>query len=433
MNYRQTMDYLFARLPMFHRVGAAAYRVDLTNTIALCKILGNPENNFKSVHIAGTNGKGSTSHLVAACLQSAGYKTGLFTSPHLKDFRERIRIDGKKIPKSYVSDFVTHYKRDFDFIKPSFFEYTAVMAFNYFAEENVDVAVIETGMGGRLDSTNVITPLACIITNISKDHTAFLGNTLHEIAGEKAGIIKPGIPVVIGETQAETSVAFISKANEMKAPILFADQNYKLRLHRDSISIMEDGVPVKRASISSSRDGVPVKCPLRGSYQHKNFITAYQALMLLKDLGFSITETDIKNGFKNVVRITGLQGRWQKINSNPKAICDVGHNEAGIGYILEQLKDEEFEKLHWVFGLVNDKDAESIMKMMPVNAVYYFCKADIPRGLDVDELKKKADSFGLKGRIYTSVNNAYQAALEGAGANDLVFVGGSTFIVAEVL
>jgi dihydrofolate synthase / folylpolyglutamate synthase len=433
MNYRQTMDYLFAQLPMFHRVGAAAYRVDLTNTIALCKILGNPENNFKSVHIAGTNGKGSTSHLLAACLQSAGYKTGLFTSPHLKDFRERIRINGKKIPKSYVSDFVTRHRHAFDSIQPSFFEYTAVLAFNYFSDEKVDVAVIETGMGGRLDSTNVITPVASVITNISKDHTAFLGNTLPEIAREKAGIIKPAVPVVIGETQAETSDVFISKAKEMNAPILFADQNYRIKLHRDSISIVADGVPMERDSISSSRDGVPVKCPLKGLYQYKNFITAFQALKLLNELGFIITDADINNGYKNVIRFTGLNGRWQTIHSHPRAVCDVGHNEAGIGYILEQLRQEKFEKLHWVFGLVNDKDADSILKMMPADATYYFCKANIPRGLDADELKKKADTFGLKGSVYASVNKAYQAALESAGANDLVFVGGSTFVVAEVL
>ncbi len=413
MNYRRTLEYLYAQLPMFHRVGAAAYRADLSNTIALCDYLGHPENNFRSVHIAGTNGKGSTSHMIASVLQSAGYKTGLYTSPHLKDFRERIRINGKKIPKSYVSAFVKSHIKQFERIQPSFFEYTAVMAFQYFSDEKVDIAVIETGMGGRLDSTNVITPLLSIITNISKDHTAFLGETLPAIASEKAGIIKEGVPVVIGETQPEVMDVFINKAKEKKSPIYFADERSSIRQLTEEIS------------------GLSV--PLNGIYQKKNILTSYRVLQLLKNSGFNISDEALKLGFKNVIKQTGLQGRWQVISKMPRTICDVGHNEAGIKYILEQLQTENFGTLHWVFGLVNDKDADGILKLLPTSAVYYFCKANIPRGLDVDILQQKAHVFGLQGKSYTSVQHAYQAARNAALENDLVFIGGSTFIVAEVI
>jgi len=435
MKYRQTLDYLFAQLPMFHRIGAAAYRADLGNTIALCTLLGHPENSFKSIHVAGTNGKGSTSHLIASVLQSAGYKTGLCTSPHLKDFRERIRVNGKKIPKAYICDFVSSNKRSFESVQSSFFEYAAVMAFQYFADEKVDVAIIETGMGGRLDSTNVITPLISVITNISKDHTMFLGDTLPAIAVEKAGIIKQGVPVVIGETQPEVQDVFLKKAKALNAPIHFADQNYKIQdmkekkgdfniapMRRDSIP--GDGVPGV---------GVPLNCPLTGIYQKKNFITSFQVLEILIDCGFKISENAIRSGFRNVVRQTGLQGRWQVLPGEPRTICDVGHNEAGIKYIIEQLNLEKFDRLHWVFGLVNDKDADGILKLLPADAIFYFCKANIPRGLDADELRQKAIVFGLNGKVYPSVKEAYQAAKQAAAENDLVFVGGSTFIVAEVL
>lgn len=407
MNYQQTLEYLFARLPMFHRIGAAAYRADMGNTVALCELLLHPEKNFQSVHIAGTNGKGSTSHMIASVLQSAGYKTGLYTSPHLKDFRERIRINGKKIPKSYVCNFVKLHQADFEPIQASFFEYTAVMAFQYFSDERVDIAVIETGMGGRLDSTNIITPLVSVITNISKDHTAFLGETLPAIAAEKAGIIKKGVPVVIGETQEEVKEVFIRKAKEMDALIYFADQ-----VPRDSIRQMADGVPF---------------------YQEKNIISSYQAIRLLMQTGFNISEDSIIHGYRHMIRQTGLQGRWQLISRRPKTICDVGHNEGGIRYILKQLNTEKFDHLHWVFGMVNDKDADTILALLPKNATFYFCKANIPRGLDVDELRNKALNYGLKGGKYSSVLEAYHAAKEAAGADDLVFVGGSTFIVAEVL
>jgi dihydrofolate synthase / folylpolyglutamate synthase len=427
MNYQQTLDYLFAQLPMFHRIGAAAYRFDLGNTVALCNLLGHPENTFKSVHIAGTNGKGSTSHLVASVLQSAGYKTGLYTSPHLKDFRERIRLNGKKIPKSYICEFVEKNKKSFEPIQPSFFEYCAVMAFQYFSEEKVDVAIIETGLGGRLDSTNVITPVISLITNISKDHTMFLGDTLLKIAIEKAGIIKKGVPVVIGETQPEVAEAFISRAKELDAPIFFADRNYKIiktGQKKNSFYLIRDGVP---------RDGVPLYCPLKGTYQEKNLISSFQVIKLLAESAFDIPDEAIQSGYKNVIRYTGFQGRWQTLPGKPRTIADVGHNEAGIRYIIEQLKQEKFKRLHWVFGLVNDKDADSILKLLPATAVYYFCRANIPRGLDAEILKQKAAEFGLEGMVYPSVKNAYQDALEAAGEDDLIFVGGSTFVVAEVL
>jgi dihydrofolate synthase / folylpolyglutamate synthase len=430
MNYRQTLDYLFAQLPMFHRVGAVAYRADLSNTIALSDLLGHPENTFKSVHIAGTNGKGSSSHMIASVLQSAGYKTGLYTSPHLKDFRERIRVNGKKIPKAYVCEFVNKNKKSFELIRPSFFEYCAVMAFQYFSDEKVDVAVIETGMGGRLDSTNVITPVISLITNISKDHMMFLGDTLPKIAGEKAGIIKKSVPVVIGETQQEVAQVFLDRAKGMESRIYFADQNYKLigkNEKRDWFNVVHrDGVP-------PDRDGVPLSCPLLGIYQEKNIISSFQVIKLLPELGFNIPTEAIRSGYKNVIRQTGLQGRWQTLPGKPKTIVDVGHNEAGIGCILEQLKLEKYKRLHWVFGLVSDKDADNILKMLPAEAVYYYCRANIPRGLDAELLRQKANEFGLKGKVYPSVKIAYQDALEAAGDDDLVFVGGSTFVVAEVL
>ena len=435
MNYLQTLEYLFAQLPMFHRVGIAAYHADLSHTITLCDLLGHPENNFKSVHIAGTNGKGSTSHIIASVLQSAGYKTGLYTSPHLKDLRERIRVNGKKIPKTYVCEFVKKNQKSFEPIEPSFFEYCAVMAFQYFSDEKVDIAVIETGMGGRLDSTNVITPVVSLITNISKDHMMYLGDTLPKIAGEKAGIIKSEVPVVIGETQPEVKDVFISKAEDMKALIYFADQKYELKRSVGRTGKFEiiDKIPVRKDSIRQLADGVPFYCPLRGTYQDRNLISSYQVIRLLAISGFIIPEEAIRSGFRNVIRQTGLQGRWQTLPGKPRTIIDVGHNEAGIRYILEQLGQEKYRQLHWVFGLVNDKDADSILRLLPAEAVYYFCKANIHRGLDAEILKQKASDFRLKGKVYPTVKNAYQDALGAAGEDDLVFVGGSTFIVAEVL
>jgi dihydrofolate synthase/folylpolyglutamate synthase len=380
------------------------------------------------VHIAGTNGKGSVSHLLAAILQSAGYKTGLYTSPHIKDFRERIRINGRKIPQSYVTRFVSKNKEEFESINPSFFEYTAVMAFQYFADENVDIAIIETGMGGRLDSTNVITPLVSIITNISKDHTAFLGDSIPAIAREKAGIIKWKVPVLIGETQTDTRDIFEAKAGEMSSPLFFADEHFMLRKIKSKRYYIK-AIPPESIHL----DGLALTCPLEGNYQEKNILTVVLAADLLAKAGYLISLSSLQKGIRDVVRITDLKGRWQTIHRKPKVICDVGHNEAGIRYIVEQLKQEKFDKLHWVFGMVNDKDAGGILALLPKEAKYYFCKANIPRGLDAHELQIMAEQYGLNGEVFLSVKEAYLGALSKAGQKDLVFIGGSTFVVAELI
>lgn len=405
MNYQQTLDYLFSQLPMFQRVGASAYKADLNNTIELCKLLHHPEKNFKSIHIAGTNGKGSTSHMLASILQEAGYKVGLYTSPHLKDFRERIKINGVMISEQEVVDFVIKHQSEFEQINLSFFEWTVGLAFDYFSKKQVDIAVIETGLGGRLDSTNVITPLVSVITNIGKDHTQFLGETLAKIASEKAGIIKKNIPIVIGETQQEIKQIFIDKAIEMSAKIFFADKIITTNYESD----------------------------LKGIYQEKNKKTVLAAIQQLMNSGFSITEENIKNGLLNVVKNTGLLGRWQILSENPLTICDTGHNEAGIKEVLKQISLTKHNHLHFVFGAVNDKEIDSILSMLPKNATYYFCQAKIPRALDVNVLYTKAKEFELKGNPYDSVENAIKQAKANASANDFVFVGGSTFVVAEAI
>ncbi|MBX2960280.1 MAG: bifunctional folylpolyglutamate synthase/dihydrofolate synthase [Flavobacteriales bacterium] len=405
MNYQQTLDYLFSQLPMFQRVGASAYKADLNNTIELCKLLHHPEKNFKSIHIAGTNGKGSTSHMLASILQEAGYKVGLYTSPHLKDFRERIKINGEMISEQEVVDFVIKHQSEFEQINLSFFEWTVGLAFDYFSKKQVDIAVIETGLGGRLDSTNVITPLVSVITNIGKDHTQFLGETLAKIASEKAGIIKENIPIIIGETQQETQQVFIDKALEKSAKIFFADKIITTNYESD----------------------------LKGIYQEKNKKTVLAAIQQLMINGFSIAEENIKNGLLNVVKNTGLLGRWQILSENPLTICDTGHNEAGIKEVLKQISLTKHNHLHFVFGAVNDKEIDSILSMLPKNATYYFCQAKIPRALDVNVLYTKAKEFELKGNPYDSVENAIKQAKANASANDFVFVGGSTFVVAEAI
>lgn len=405
MTYQETLDYLFAQLPMFQRVGASAYKVDLSNTVELCNLLDNPQNKFKSIHVAGTNGKGSTSHMLASILQESGYKVGLYTSPHLVDFRERIKINGKMIPEQYVVDFVVQYKDDFEKIKLSFFEWTVGLAFKYFSEQNIDFAIVETGLGGRLDSTNIIKPELSIITNIGKDHVQFLGDTLEKIAYEKAGIIKQDVPVIIGETQTDIQHVFIESANLLNANIYFADQIINKVLDSD----------------------------LRGSYQAKNIKTVLAAINELKKVGFKILDNDIKIGLLNVVKNSGLMGRWQTLNENPKIICDTGHNEAGIKEVVSQLKGLKFNQLHFVIGVVNDKEIDSILVQLPKNALYYFCQAKIPRALNVEELQQKAIYYGLKGNIYNSVIEALNTAKDAAVADDLIFVGGSTFVVAEVL
>lgn len=433
MNYQETLQYLFSQLPMYQRIGAAAYKEDLFNTIELCKVLNNPENKFKSIHIAGTNGKGSTSHFIASVLQEAGYKTGLYTSPHLKDFRERIKINGKMISEEEVCDFVSKYKIDFERIEPSFFELTVGMAFEHFAKHNVDIAVIETGLGGRLDSTNVISPLLSVITNISYDHTALLGDTLEKIAIEKAGIIKTNTPVVIGESS-EIDFVFIEKAKKENADITFASQNLKAI---DECQIIDEGKNLLQYNIVDAKTQSVVypkiKSELLGSYQCFNIPTVLTALTKLAQVGFTIQKNHIHSGLKNVIHNTSLLGRWYVLNKIPLTVCDIGHNKSGIAQVLYQISKTKHNHLHFVLGMVNDKDIDSVLVMLPLNATYYFCKANIPRGLDVEVLCSKAQTFNLKGEKYNSVHDAYKAAQNNAQVDDLIFIGGSTFVVAEVV
>ncbi len=431
MTYKETLDYLNAQLPMYHRIGASAYRADLDNTWKICNLLGNPQQAFPSVHIGGTNGKGSTSNMLASILQEKGLKTGLYTSPHLTDFRERIRINGIKIPKEKVVRFVEKYKPDFEKIRPSFFEMTVGMAFDYFREEKVDVAIIEVGMGGRLDSTNVITPLLSIITNISFDHKQFLGDTLEKIAIEKAGIIKYSVPVVIGESQNDIRHVFIEKAKEEQSEILFADAEFTARA--TSTEHNDDGI-IKLDIFRNNRLFLAdLESPLIGNYQKKNIITVCASCKMLNLSLGPISADDIRKGVFNVIDNTGFAGRWQILSRAPLTICDTGHNEGGLREVLEQISRTPHEKLHFVFGMVSDKEIDVILQMLPKDAIYYFCKADIPRGLDANELRIKAQGFGLRGETFESVKNAFKAAQQRANTNDLVFVGGSTFTVAEVV
>lgn len=431
MTYQQTLAYLFDQLPMFHRIGAAAYKADLNNTMALCKMLGNPENEFKSIHIAGTNGKGSVSHFLASVLQETGLKTGLFTSPHLKDFRERIKINGMMISKKDVTSFVEQHQPDFNNIQPSFFEWTFALATWYFAKEKVDIAVMETGMGGRLDSTNVITPVISIITNIGLDHTQFLGNTLAEIAGEKAGIIKTGIPVVIGETHPETDPVFTEYSQKHQTKITFADRNILLKQSHNT----EHFPPMLEAEYQSqsTKQKYSLTSPLSGKYQLKNLATVICIIEKLREKGYDIKDISINSGIRKVIKNTGLMGRWQTLMSNPLTIADIGHNPDGIREVLEQIELTPHEKLHFVIGVVNDKDVRTMLSKLPTNATYYFCKADIPRGLDAGELASLAKGFSLKGISYPSVKEALDTARKTAGKNDLVMIGGSAFVVAEVV
>ena len=433
MTYRQTLDYMFSRLPMFQRIGSAAYKADLNNTIAICNLLGNPENKFRSIHVAGTNGKGSTSHIIASILQESGLKVGLYTSPHLKDFRERIKINGKEISKTSVIRFVEKYQKNFEEIQPSFFEMSVGLAFDYFVKKKVDIAVIETGLGGRLDSTNIITPLLSVITNISNDHNALLGDTLEKIALEKAGIIKPNIPVVIGETQEESAPVFIQKAMAQNSPVYFADQELK------AFNVKSEFVRNKGCfylSMDVLKDNSlflkNIESPLPGFYQTKNIITVLKAMDLLSKK-FDISEKHIRNGIKNVIDNTGLMGRWQVLAHLPLTLCDTGHNEAGIQLVLAQIRQTPHKHLHFVIGMVNDKEVNKMLNLFPATATYYFCRADIPRSLDASQLKEQAGIAGLKGDTYSSVKEAYKAARNNADENDMIFIGGSTFVVAEVV
>ncbi|WP_372769719.1 folylpolyglutamate synthase/dihydrofolate synthase family protein [Lutibacter sp.] len=405
MNYTNTLNWMFSQLPMFQRQGAAAFKKDLTNSLALSKHLNYPESTFKTIHVAGTNGKGSTSHMLASVLQEAGYKVGLYTSPHLKDFRERIKINGKIIKKSEVVDFIKNNKFFFEAHQLSFFEMTVGLAFDCFAKHKVNIAIIEVGLGGRLDSTNIITPEVSVITNIGYDHTQFLGETLPEIAFEKAGIIKSKVPVVIGEYQKEVFPVFEKTAKEKESPLFLAASN-------DSNTYLSD---------------------LKGVYQVHNIKTVVQTIAVLKTKGFVISEKNIQNGLKKVVQNTGLLGRWQVLNEQPKVICDTAHNKEGLQYVLKQLQEEEFDQLHMVIGVVNDKDLKTLLPLFPKNAIYYFCRPNIPRGLDALEFQQQCVKFQLMGEAYSSVEAAYKSALNIAGKNDLIFIGGSTFVVAEVL
>ena len=426
MTYDETVQYLFNCAPPFQQVGGAAYKEGLSTTVALDEHLGNPHKKFLTIHVAGTNGKGSTSQTLAAILQESGYKVGLYTSPHLVDFRERIKVNGKMASKEYVVDFVERHKEFFEPLQPSFFELTTAMAFNYFAEQNVDIAVIEVGLGGRLDCTNIITPQLCIITNISPDHTQFLGNTLAEIAGEKAGIIKPGIPVVIGETTPETKVVFAAKANEAGAPITFAEEEALLL----SSTPQPEGGFTYETTLFGTIEG-----ELGGDYQQKNTNTLLSAIKILIDKGFSITADSMRKGFTNVCHTTGFTGRWQTISKTPRTVCDAGHNTGGIKYIVEQLERESkrHTALRIVFGMVNDKDISAVLAMMPKNAQYYFTQASIKRAMPAEDLQAKAASYGLKGNSYPSVASALEAARKESAATDFIFVGGSCFIVADLL
>jgi len=405
MRYQDTLNWMFSQLPMYQRQGSSALKKDLSNTLKLSEHLNFPERKFKSIHVAGTNGKGSTSHMLASVLQEAGYKVGLYTSPHLKDFRERIKVNGQVVSKQFVIGFITRNKSFLEANTLSFFEMTVGMAFDFFSKQKVDIAIIEVGLGGRLDSTNIITPQISVITNIGFDHMQFLGSTLEAIAIEKAGTIKHKVPVVIGETQVETEPVFREIAQKNKAEIIFADQN-----------------PTEKYSSD-----------LKGHYQSKNIVTVIQTIKELQKIGYHITHNQIKAGLLKVKDNTGLMGRWQELNTNPKVICDTGHNKEGLTYVMNQISNEVFENLHIVFGVVNDKDLNSIIDILPKKATYYFCKPDIPRGLEADILKKTLNNFGLYGSAYHSVNEAYKAALAHAKPNDFIFVGGSTFVVAEII
>jgi dihydrofolate synthase/folylpolyglutamate synthase len=406
MDYQETVGWMFRQLPMYQHQGASAYKKDLTNTLILAKHLGNPEKMVRCIHVAGTNGKGSTSHMLASIFMEAGYKTGLYTSPHLKDFRERIKIDGKEIPEDAVVGFIARNKTFFEENQLSFFEMTVGLAFDHFAKENIDIAIIETGLGGRLDSTNIITPLLSVITNIGIDHTQILGNTIESIAREKAGIIKPGVPVVIGEYTPETKPVFIAKADECKSDIYFASDE------------INESVP----------------SDLLGDYQEHNKKTVIRSVQILrKHQQFAVSDAHIKTGLMHVVKNTGLLGRWQQVGEHPTIICDTAHNSHGLQIVMKQIMESKFDQLHIVLGVVNDKDLDEILPLLPRSAHYYFCRPNIPRGLGAEILSEKALHYDLKGSAYESVSEAYDKARENASENDLIYVGGSNFVVAEIL
>lgn len=427
MNYQQTIDFLNSQLPMFSRNGASAITPDLKNTLELCRYLNFPQNQFKSIHIAGTNGKGSTSHMIAAMLQTAGYKTGLYTSPHLWDFRERIRINGKKIEEEAVVKFVKEIHPLISKLQPSYFEITVAMAFRYFAEQQIDFAVIETGMGGRLDSTNIIQPVLSVITNISLDHTDKLGNTLAAIAGEKAGIIKYQTPVIIGNTQEETTDVFVRKAAAENAPIVFAGQQWQYTGH----AIVNNKLQATYFNPQRTQN-LKVETDQIGLYQLKNLPSVFEAAVQLNKLGYAVSEEALLQSLKNVKQLTGLRGRWETLQRNPLVIADVGHNIDGITSILSQPELKTAKKIHIVIGMVKDKDIQAVLNILPEQAAYYITQAHIPRALPAEKLQEMAEDRGLKTQRFENVNEAIRTAVNLAGAEDLILICGSFFLVAEI-
>lgn len=423
--YREALDFLYQNLPMFQRVGAAAMKPDLTNTIALCEQLGNPHKKFKSIHVGGTNGKGSTSHMLASILQSSGYKTGLYTSPHLKEFTERIRVNGKEISKTYVVDFVNRIKPAIEKIQPSFFEITVVMAFDYFVYEKVDAAVVEVGLGGRLDSTNVIAPVLSVITNIGWDHMDLLGDSLEKIAHEKAGIIKPETPVVISERQPAVEQVFKEKAASMHAPLYFASDVYQARRNGQNSSIIE----VTKAGKTVFEE---VTIPLQGIYQLKNILGVVKAMEILNERGWKISDISFLDGLQNVISQTGLKGRWQVLGERPLIVCDTGHNIDGITEVLKQIRQQQYKNLYIVFGMVKGKDVDGVLALLPKDAYYFFCQPKIPRAQDASLLFEQAAQYQLNGEVIADVNEAVQRAKQKATEEDMIFIGGSTFVVAEI-
>jgi dihydrofolate synthase/folylpolyglutamate synthase len=429
--YQQVLDYLYSQLPMFQRTGAAAYKDNLDNTIRLDEMYQFPHRSFKTIHVAGTNGKGSVSHMLSSVLQEAGYKTGLYTSPHLKDFRERIRVNGEMITEKAVVEFTESFmaKNEMAQLEPSFFELTVSMAFDYFRSMNVDVAVVEVGLGGRLDSTNIITPEVSVITNISFDHMALLGDTLPKIAAEKAGIIKTGIPVVIGETALKTKAVFEEFAEKANSPIVFADQFCRAFVSNP----FADGKQVMDICGINGMAYKDLEVDLLGNYQQLNVPTVLKTIDILNQQGWHLSEENIRKGIANTIGNTGLMGRWQILGHQPLLICDTGHNPGGIKFVVDQINQTAWERLHIVLGMVNDKDQSTVLSLLPTHARYYFTKASIPRAAEPEVLAAKAEAFGLKGECYPTVRQALSAALANAGKDDLVFVGGSTFVVAEIL
>jgi dihydrofolate synthase/folylpolyglutamate synthase len=429
MTYKEAIEFLFTSLPMYQRQGKAAYKDNLDNTLILDDWLGHPHQRYPTIHVAGTNGKGSVSHMIASVMQASGFRTGLYTSPHLVDFRERIRVNGKPLPEDAVTRFVTGNQEVIRKIQPSFFEMTVAMAFDYFARERVDVAVIETGMGGRLDSTNIITPVLSIITNISLDHTNFLGTDLGSIAREKGGIIKKGVPLVVGRDDPSYRDVLLSMARERDAPVVVAG-----RLFDPQFSTMNrEGSMLLRIGRQGNTETISITCDLTGDYQRENIITALSAIEQLQNLKWDISESDILDGFARVTELTGISGRWQTIGYNPRSICDNAHNADGIAVVFKQIMQIPWKRLHVVWGMVGDKDIDSILPLLPRDATYYFTSASVPRSMDATELSGRAAVYGLNGAAFPSVEKAYRAAQEEAEADDMIFTGGSTFVVADLL